>query len=183
MIRPEVKAGLLRWREALSGAVLAGWGLYWVWRGHGYVPWIGGAVALLGLALVVTGLQRGRFRTGAGGAGVVQVTEGQIGYFGPVTGGVVTLSDISRLALDAGRRPPCWRLSQPGQPDLLIPLDAEGAEALFDVFAALPGIRTSKLVAEVQKATAERTGGLQGPGVVALPRPVVIWDRARLRLH
>ena len=176
MIRPEVKTALMRWREALIGAALLAWGLWWALTAHGYIPWIGGVMALIGLALAVTGVQRGRFRTGAGGAGVVQVTEGQVGYFGPFTGGVVALSDISKLELDAGRTPPCWRLSQSGQPPLEIPLNAEGAEALFDVFAALPDIRTSRLVAEVQRAASGQGGGSEA-------QSVVIWERARLRLH
>ncbi|MGI3163470.1 hypothetical protein [Pseudooceanicola sp. 200-1SW] len=176
MIRPEVKAGLRRWREALIGAGLLVWGLWWALTAHGYIPWIGWVIALIGLALAVTGVQRGRFRTGAGGLGVVQVTEGQVGYFGPFTGGVVALSDLSKLVLDAGQTPPCWRLRQPGQPDLLIPLNAEGSEALFDIFAALPDIRTARLVAQVSRATSGAQAGQPA-------QPVVIWERARLRLH
>lgn len=163
MIRPGAMAALRRWREALIGAAVAGFGLWVGLVSYGYVTWIGGALVLLGLALVVTGIQRGRFRTGAGGVGVVRVTEGQIGYFGPFTGGAVALSEIRRLALDVGPgTAPAWRLSQHGQPDLLIPLDAEGADALFDIFAALPGIRTTRLVAEVQRAMSGRAEGGHG---------------------
>lgn len=176
MIRPEVKAAALRWREALIGTGLIAWGLFWALTAFGYIPWIGGVIALIGLALLVTGIQRGRFRTGAGGMGVVQVTEGQVGYFGPFTGGAVALSEISRLELDAGRSPPCWRLSQPSQPPLEIPLNAEGAEALFDIFAALPDIRTSRLLAEVSRATTAPEARPDG-------HSVVIWERAGLRLH
>ncbi|MBR9764092.1 MAG: hypothetical protein GYB53_11355 [Rhodobacteraceae bacterium] len=172
MIRPEVRSALLRWREALLGAVVLGLGLWGVVGTYGYIPWLAGVLALIGAALVLAGVQRAHFRNAAGGIGVVKIDEGQIAYFGPFTGGVVALTEISRLSLDPGTRPPSWRLVQLGQPDLLIPLDAEGADALFDIFAALPGLRTHKLVSEVQRATRAET-----------PHPVVIWDRARLRLH
>ena len=172
MIRPEVQQGLARWREALLGAGVTALGLWGVAATHGYIPWLAGVLALLGLAITFAGIQRARFRNGAGGIGVVKVDEGQIGYFGPFTGGAVALTEIHRLSLDTATRPPSWRLAQHGQPDLLIPLDAEGAEALFDIFAALPGLKTQKLVSEVQRAASSES-----------PHPVVIWDRARLRLH
>ena len=39
-----------------------------------------------------------------------------------------------------------WRLKQTDGQALLIPVDAEGAEKLFDVFASLPGMDTAELV-------------------------------------
>jgi hypothetical protein len=60
-------------------------------------------------------------------------------------------------------------LSQPGQPDLHIPLDAEGGEALFDAFAALPGLRTEHMLARMRR-----------PG----PAPETLWQRpARVISH
>lgn len=172
MIRQEVRDGILRWREALVGVGVLVWGLWWGLSTYGLLFWIGWILALTGAGLLVAGIQRGRFRVGTGGIGVVEITEGRIGYFGPFTGGVVALSELSRLSLDPSAVPPCWNLSQNGQPDLCIPLDAEGADALFDVFAALPAINTGTLVAEVKKA-------MQGDQV----KPVVIWERSKLRLH
>jgi hypothetical protein len=101
-----------------------------------------------------------------------------VGYYGPLSGGLVALSEISALAIDRDNYPPTWVLSQPGQEDLVIPLDAEGAEALFDVFASLPGIRTERLLSRMQQGGEGR---------------VMIWTRTRatapegdtprLRLH
>ncbi|PJE31802.1 hypothetical protein SAMN06297129_1830 [Pseudooceanicola antarcticus] len=172
MIRPEAQGQIARWREALLGVAVTALGLWGVVATHGYIPWLSGVLALLGAAITFAGIQRARFRNDAGGVGVVKVDEGQIAYFGPFTGGAVALTEIHRLTLETATNPPSWRLAQHGQPDLLIPLDAEGADALFDVFAALPGLRTQKLVGEVQRAAASEA-----------PHPVVIWDRARLRLH
>ena len=37
--------------------------------------------------------------------GAVQVDEGQIAYFGPLTGGTVAVRDLQRLRLDGGAKP------------------------------------------------------------------------------
>ena len=162
-IRPAARASLWRWREALAGAGALALGLWWLLGTTGLMPFVGGALALAGAALGLAGLQRARFRAGAGGPGVVRVDEGQIAYFGPLTGGVVALSEITALGLDPTGRPAHWVLSQPGQPDLHIPLNSEGAEALFDAFAALPGLRTEQMLAAMRA----RGGG-----------PVTLWRRA-----
>lgn len=163
LIRPEARATLWRWREVLAGTALLGLGLWWGGGTSGILPWIGGIVGLAGAALVLAGLQRARFRTGSGGPGVVQVDEGRIAYFGPLTGGAVALSEIAAVTLDQSGRPGHWVLSQPGQPDLHVPLNAEGAEALFDAFAALPGFRTERMLSALRQ---------RGPQAVPL------WRRA-----
>ncbi|QPM90727.1 hypothetical protein [Pseudooceanicola algae] len=182
MIRPEIEQQIRRWREALVGLAVMLPGLWWLMTSFGLLRWIGLVVTLAGAAMVFAGVQRGRFRGDSGGPGVVEIREGQIGYFGPFTGGAVALSEMTRLALDPGQDPPCWRLSQYGQDDLMIPLTAEGADGLFDIFAALPGIRTGRLVSEVQRVIAHDAAevGTQAPLDTA---PVVIWDRSQLRLN
>ena len=165
-VRPEVRAGMWRWREALIGSGLIALGLYWALVVHGLIGWIGWAVVPCGAALAITGIQRARFRGRAGGPGVVTVDEGQIVYFGPMTGGAVAARDLERLTLDPSARPAHWILTEPGQPPLQIPVNAEGADALFDVFATLPGLRTERMLKE-----------LQGHSV----HPVVIWEKTPLR--
>lgn len=168
--RPEAKAVLWRWREVLLAAGFAALGLYWVFVSGGLLAWVGWGLAALSGALVVIGVQRGRFRSGGGGPGYVIVDEGQITYFGPLTGGMAAASDLERLTLDPTARPAHWVLTQPGRPPLFIPVNAEGAEALFDIFAALPGLRTERMLAE-----------LNGSGA----HPVVIWERhpSRPQVH
>jgi len=172
IIRSQARAAMWRWREVLAGGGLAALGLWWVLDGAGIVHWLGWVLIAAALALVLAGVQRGRFRTGAGGPGVVVVDEGLIAYLGPHEGGAVALSEVTALALDA-TGPHRWRLSQPGQPDLEIPLDAEGAEALFDAFAALPGLRSGQIVAAMRRPA---------------PGQHLLWERggeaqARPRLH
>ncbi|MET4101726.1 hypothetical protein ABIE58_001149 [Roseovarius sp. MBR-78] len=168
LIRPGAAHGLRRWREVLVAGALAALGLWWALTGFGLLAWLGWAVTLAAAALGLAGLQRARFRRGAGGPGVVVVDEGLIAYLGPVTGGTVALSEVTALALDP-RDGGQWVLSQPGQPDLHIPLDAEGGEALFDAFAALPGLRTEHMLARMRR-----------PG----PAPETLWQRpARVISH
>ncbi|WP_348541101.1 hypothetical protein [Thalassococcus arenae] len=147
MIRPEAAAILHRWREALAGVAVLGLGLYWALFTRGpLLGWVGVAVVLCGAALLFVGWQRGRFRTGSGGPGIVQVVEGRITYFGPLSGGVADLESLDALRFDPTGRPGHWLLDQPGQPPLAIPVNAAGADQLFDLFAQLPGIRTETMV-------------------------------------
>lgn len=165
-IRPEARAEIWRWREVLAGAAIGLLGLSWIMGPGGLLGWIGWVVLMAGVALTLIGVQRARFRTGSGGPGVVLVDEGQITYYGPLTGGVIAADDLERLTLDPTARPAHWALEQPGQPPLHIPVNAEGADSLFDVFSTLPGLQTERMLAE-----------LNGRAV----HPVVIWERHSLR--
>ncbi len=163
MIRPEALAALYRWREALAGAGAVMLGLYWaLGTGVGLVSWVGWVVAALGGALVYGGLQRGRFRVAGDGPGVVRVVEGRIAYFGPLTGGVADRDALTALRLDPTGRPAHWVLDHDGGPPLAIPTTAQGVEALFDVFAALPGL-SPETVLRAQ----------QSPG----DQPRILWRR------
>ncbi|MEL6571730.1 MAG: hypothetical protein AAFQ64_08740 [Pseudomonadota bacterium] len=168
-IRPEAKATLWRWRDVIVAFVVAGLGLWLVLRGFGFVPWIGGAFLVLGVVLGVTGVQRARFRQGDDGPGVVQITERRLAYFGPLNGGVVDIGDISALAFDPEGHPaPYWIVTGPENREIAVPINAKGAEALFDTFALLPGIRTEKLLGVLDQPPDQR---------------VVIWSRPRHLLH
>ncbi len=142
-LRPELRAALKRWREAVIGvgvALLGAWSL----AAGGLLAWIGVALLAAGAALVAAGVQRGRFRRAATGAGVVQVVEGQLAYFGPTDGGTMAIADISDVA--SRDAPPRWIIAARDGTVLTIPKDAVGAEALFDVFMAVPGLDPSTLV-------------------------------------
>lgn len=165
-IRPEARTAIWRWRELFVGGGVFALGLYWIIGPGLLLGWVGWALVLAGVALCVIGFQRARFRAGSGGPGVVQVDEGQITYYGPLNGGAVATADLERLALDPTADPAHWVLDQPGQAALFIPVNAEGADALFDVFSALPGLKTERMLAE-----------LHGGSV----HPVVIWERRSMR--
>ncbi|PWR04411.1 hypothetical protein DKT77_01665 [Meridianimarinicoccus roseus] len=161
-VRPEVIAAARRWREALAGAAVMAAAL-WLWReGLGVVHWLALPVAGCGLALLVVGVQRGRFRGAGDGPGVVQVTEAQIGYFGPLVGGVVAIDAVQAITLDPTGRPTHWVLDSPDAPPLHIPVTAKGADALLDAFTQLPGFRLEPVLRLLGR-----------PGV----RPSRVWAR------
>jgi hypothetical protein len=163
MIRSELKPLLYRWRETLIGAGVTALGLYLALTAFGLMQILGFSMVVTGAVLMFAGFQRARFRVGAGGPGVVQVDEGQVTYFGPFDGGSVAIRQLSLLELDPKTSPASsWVLTEPGQPPLAIPTTAEGADALFDVFASLDGIRTERMLAELQRQPKRR---------------VVIWQR------
>lgn len=152
-IRPEVRALLWHWREAIGGAGLVLFALVWSLSSYGLLWYLSLVFLAVGLVLFVAGFQRGRFRGTGEGSGVVQVTERQVTYFGPLSGGAVALSDLSALGLDGQAKPAHWQLMSDSQAMLQIPVDAAGADALFDVFSTLPGLRTEHLL-KVMKAEA-----------------------------
>ncbi|MBT8408119.1 MAG: hypothetical protein KJN93_00655 [Alphaproteobacteria bacterium] len=168
-IRPEVEGLLMRWRESLVGLAAVALGLFWVLTALGPVYLLGWVLVIGGALLAWAGVQRARFRLGAGGPGLVQVVEGQLAYFGPHDGGVVSIKDISRLDLAPGERGTGrWIITRGDGTSLAIPVNAEGAEALFDVFAALPGLATEEMLAQLTDS----------PNA-----PVAVWQKVPPRLH
>ena len=164
--RPEAKAALWRWREMIVAAFIALLGLWWIIGPGRLLAVPGWAFLLGGVILALIGFQRGRFRGAGDGLGAVQVDEGQVAYFGPLTGGVVSLATLERLSLDATSTPAHWRLDTPDQPAVMIPVNAAGSDALFDAFSKLPGLRTERMLSELRS----RRG-----------HAVVIWERTPLR--
>lgn len=147
LIRPEIRTFVWRWREVIVGLAVLALGLWWALGSFGVLRWVGWAMVLGGLALGFTGVQRLRFASGGGGAGVVEINERRIAYLGPLTGGVIDLDDLTALEVDHSGRPAQWQLSALPFTTLTIPVDAEGADQLFDVFAALPGLSTERMIA------------------------------------
>lgn len=146
-IRPELAAAIVQRREAIAGGALAVFG-GWIASDGGllYLP-LGLALLALGAGWTVLALRRLRFRQTGEAPGMVRVTEAQIAYLGPNVGGFVGLPDLTEIRLLTLRGRRIWRLRQADGTELHIPVEAEGAEALFDAFAALPGMDTLALVA------------------------------------
>ncbi len=168
-IRPELRRRIWRWREVLIGLFVAGCGMFWTVSQTGILAAIGLALTIVGALVVFAGFQRTRFRVGAGGPGVVQVTERQVTYYGPFDGGALSIDALVRVDLDPGAQPfPAWILTEAGGTVLAIPTHAENAEALFDVFAALDGIQTESMLTKLRGNPRER---------------VRIWDSGPRRLH
>jgi hypothetical protein len=163
-LRPEAAAHLRRWREALVALAVIGLGVWIaanpgpVVQGFGWVLVAGGAVGLL------PAIRRARFATSGEAPGVVQVDERRILYMGPTHGGAVAIDELDHLSLrrdENGRA--AWVLVE-GQTLLAIPVEARGAEALFDAFTALPGL-------SVQAILAARDG--------SAPGTTKVWTRAQ----
>jgi hypothetical protein len=145
-IRPEARAQIWRWRESLAGFGLAILGIWLVLGPGSLAGLVGYALGVAGFALIWVGWQRARFRKADDGPGAVQVDEGKVTYFGPLTGGSVAMRELDSLTLNGAMFPAHWQLEQPGAPPLLIPVNAAGADALFDVFATLPGLKTERML-------------------------------------
>lgn len=146
-LRPEVAALLVRWREVIAACAVIALGLWIaaspgpVVQGFGYVLVVGAVLAL------IPAVRRARFVSDGQGPGVVQVVEGRILYMGPITGGAVSIGDLTALALRRDHTgAAAWLLTEPGTM-LVIPVDAAGAEALFDAFTTLPGLGAQRLLA------------------------------------
>jgi hypothetical protein len=161
--RPEAKALIWRFRDVWGALVVLALGVYWAITGLGFVTWLGYIIAAVGVMLLVAGVQRGRFRQGSDGPGIVQITERRLAYFGPLSGGVMDINDLSRLSFDpTGHPAPYWVLTGPEADDIAIPTTATGAEALFDTFSSLPGIKTEAILGVLSDPPEHR---------------VVIWSR------
>jgi hypothetical protein len=168
VIRPELRERLWQGREVILAAILVLLGLWWIWLGGLVLIPLGAALAALGTALGLIALRRLRFGQGVHAPGIVEVDEAQISYFGPDGGGFVSVPDLAelRLTMIAGRR--FWRLKQADGQALLLPVDAAGADRLFDTFASLPGMDSQALVAALDP----------NPGVTGSALGPVLWQRS-----
>jgi len=152
-IRPELRDAIFQRREVIAGGALAAFGGWIAVQGGLFYLPVGLAVLALGAGWTVLALRRLRFRQTGQAPGLVRVTEAQIAYMGPNVGGFVGLPDLAEVRLLTLRGRRIWRLRQADGAELHIPVEAEGAEALFDAFAALPGMDTLGLVAALGSQT------------------------------
>lgn len=154
-IRPEIATALVRYREALGAGLVVVVGLWLVVLGGYVLVPLGVIVAAIGAALTLTALRRARFVQTVAAPGVVDLDERQISYLAPELGGFISLDELVEIRLLSMRGHRMWRLKQADGQALLIPIDATGAEMLFDVFASLPGMDTAALVVALNTAPPE----------------------------
>lgn len=165
-IRPEAQAAMWRWREVIAGVLLANVSGFWAISAFGMMQALALIMLALAVIMILAGIQRGRFRGLGGGLGVVQVIEGQVTYYGPLNGGAVAISELAALSLDGRHKPAHWLLVPDQGSTLQIPVSAEGADALFDAFSGLVGLKTEHLLRVKQAGK---------------PQLQVVWRRADVR--
>ena len=186
IIRPEARAFLTRWRDVLLALAIGALGLYWGLTSGGLVLVFGWALVILAVMLGWSALQRMGFATADEDPGIVQVVEGQISYMSPTGGGFASLSELSEIRLTRAGPRRAWVLVAEGWPDLVIPVGATGAEALFDAFGTLPGLGGGDLVAALHADDdTPRKGDARSAlsvGVTALPVTRTIWRRPVRRI-
>jgi hypothetical protein len=174
LIRPEVTALVWRLREVIAGGVIFGAGLWLIAKGGYLFTPLGAGIGALGVAWALLAYRRLRFAQDVDSPGVVEVDEAQVGYLGPQGGGFVSIADLEEIRLLTLRGRRVWRLKQLDGQALLIPVDAQGAERLFDAFAALPAMNTGELVAALQPV---ETTGQSLPRPSDLPEIRLVWRR------
>lgn len=146
-LRPEVAVLLRRWAEVIVAALVLALGLWIAARPGPVVQGFGLVLAALAALAMIPAIRRARFAVAGEGPGVVQVIEGRILYMGPLTGGAVSLAEVTALAIRRDHEgAAAWVLTEPGQM-LVIPVDAAGGDALFDAFTTLPGLGAQRLLA------------------------------------
>lgn len=168
-LRPESKTQIWRWREVLLGLLIILWGLWLVIVSIGLIAWLGWLLLAVGTVWLFAGVQRARFRVGHGGAGVVQVDEREVIYFGPLEGGSVSIEALTSVELiPAKSGAHRWLLTEPGRNPLSIPIDADQVDDLFDAFAVLEGFEMQHMLAMLNAPPAHG---------------VVIWQKRTIALH
>lgn len=165
--RPELAALIHRQREALGAGAVALLGLWVAAQGGLILIPLGLLIAVLGGVLALNAWRRARFAQAVGAPGMVELDEGQVGYLAPDLGGYLSLNELVEIRLLTLRGTRNWRLKQADGQALLIPVDAAGAERLFDAFANLPGLDSAALVA-----------ALETPPPENLSEARVVWRRA-----
>lgn len=167
--RPEVQAFFWRWREVLLAGVVLALGIWWALTGVGINQWLGYIFCAIGIGWGIAGAQRARFAQDGDGPGVVQLRERRLAYFGPLDGGVMDIADLAKLEIDPTSHPaPSWVLTSIEAQQLSIPINAAGADALFDVFATLPDIKTGTVLDVLSHTPDAR---------------VTVWSRVKPLLH
>jgi hypothetical protein len=171
-IRPEARATLRRWGEVLFAAGLIAVGLWMMATALGLFALFGVVLATVGGVMLPRVLRRLRMGAEAEAPGVVEIVEGRIAYFGPVSGGATGLDLLTEVAL---RHTPddaaWWMLSSEGARPLLIPAGARGAEELPEALLPLPGWSTEAAAAALRARAHGVTVLWRRTPAAALPRP------------
>ncbi len=173
LIRPAVTDLIWRAREVIWAGLVVAFGLWLVTLGGLILIPLGLVTAGVGIVLATTAFRRMRFAQGVQAPGVVELDEAQVGFLGPELGGFLSLQELVELRMLTLRGRRMWRLKQSDGQALLIPVDAKGADRLYDAFAGLPGMDTAALVAALGPSPLP-----DGAALTLAAETRVIWRRA-----
>ncbi|MEM7721058.1 MAG: hypothetical protein AAF376_01675 [Pseudomonadota bacterium] len=170
-LRPDAARLLHRWREVIIAIAVIALGLWISLRPGPIVQGFGYVLIAVGAFGLIPAIRRARFAADGQGPGVVRVDEGRVLYMGPVTGGAIAIREMTSLSLrrDADGQAH-WVLSEPGAL-LTIPVNADGAEALFDAFTALDGLSAPHLLRALESTAPGSQRLWSRDRDPALPRP------------
>lgn len=155
-IRPPVQEHFAKWREAYFVAGILITGCWMFLRGSATLNLVlqalGLIISLAGIVLLRTAIQRIRFRRSQKAPGMVDVTEREISYFGPMHGKTVSLESLSKIELrESEAYAAIWVLHHTEGDPMIVPTTAKGSERLFDAFTSLSGVKMDALVAAVNQ--------------------------------
>lgn len=154
-LRPEVRLLLQKWSEPLVMAAVLLVGVLLYLRGNATANAVLVVIAFVVIAaagaMLILALRRVRLRGDLHAAGVVEVQERKITYFGPDDGGVVSLDELRRIDIVSARSLPfvdnlTWRLSDNEGAALNIPVGAQGTDIMIDNFSVLNGVNYDLIV-------------------------------------
>lgn len=155
-IRPPVLEHFTKWREAYFVGFVLGLGCWMFLYGQTNVNLVlqglGLVVSLVGIILLRTAIQRIRFRRSEKAPGMVDVTEREISYFGPMHGKTISLESLNKIELrESEAYAAIWVLHHTEGDPMIVPTTAKGSDRLFDAFTSLSGVQMSALVAAINQ--------------------------------
>ena len=159
MIRPELAGALRRWAEPIA-AVLATSVALWIVGGTslrwGWLTLLLSAIVLsVGAVWTREAIRRVRRDLGSGGQGKLFVEERRLLYVGGLGNVQVDLDEVTRIDLAVARPNGASRASLllhlPGAPPAMVPVEAEGGEALLSALGGLPGFDAEALMREIAR--------------------------------
>lgn len=108
---------------------------------------IGFIILIIAAILLRIIIQRVRFYRSLKAPGMVDVTERQISYLGPMYGKTISLDNLNKIELrESEAYSAIWVLHNNEGDPMLVPISAKGSERLFDVFSGLPNVKMEHFV-------------------------------------
>lgn len=153
-IRPPVVAHFSKWREAYLVAIVLLFGFWLFMRGSAslnlILQGVGLVVTVAGIFMLRATIQRIRFKRSQKAPGIVDVTEREISYYGPMHGKTISLDSLQKIELrESEYFAASWVLHNTEGDPMIVPTSAKGSERLFDAFSSLSGVKMNDLVAAI----------------------------------